>query len=358
VVYTLARDCCEHLRTQIRLKRVYADPSSGAWLSDPVNNRLGRRGTIFVGASFCLLGNLGSSSSGSWPELLLARIILGIGLGLDASTVSVYAAECAPYYVRGGLAVSWQLWTAFGIFVGFVAKAAVYSLGDKAWRYQLAFPSIPVVPLIAAVYACPESPAWLVKQRKYDLAFRSLRALRNTELQAAKELYATYLQSRSRSQGTEKDRDISLTHKILDLFTIPRVRRATTAAFVVMLSQQLCGINLISFYSSTIFVDAGFSNYGALLASCVFGLLNFLGAFPAIWTMDTLGRRSLLLLTLPFMAVTMLGIAMSFKIPVDNSAHLGVLATLVYLFCLLYSPGCGEAHPKCTVQRFPMLTQL
>jgi MFS family permease len=292
------------------------------------------------------VANLGSSFSGNWPELLLARLLLGTGLGLDASTVSVYAAECAPHYVRGGLAVSWQLWTAFGIFVGFVANAAVYAFGDKAWRYQLAFPFIPVVPLIAAIYACPESPAWLVKQGRYDLAFRSLCALRNTELQAAKELYATHLISQMRSKGSGKGRDVLLSRKILDLFTIPRIRRATTSAFVVMLSQQLCGINLISFYSSTIFVDAGFSNYGALLASCVFGLLNFLGAFPAIWTMDTLGRRSLLLLTLPLMAVTMLGIAMSFKIPTENSAHLGVLATLVYLFCLLYSPGCGESQPR------------
>ncbi len=120
-------------------------------------------------------------------------------------------------------------------------------------------------------------------------------------------------------------------------------------------------VNIIAFYSSTvsrasrprpcyhadhivaakIFSDAGFSTFGALMASCVFGFVNFIGAFPAIWTMDTLGRRSLLLLTLPFMAITMLAASLSFNIPARSPAHFGVLATLIYLFCALYSPGMG-----------------
>jgi MFS family permease len=78
-----------------------------------------------------------------------------------------------------------------------------------------------------------------------------------------------------------------------------------------------------------------------LLASCVFGFLNFVGAFPAVWTMDTLGRRSLLLLTLPVMALTMFATGLSFNIPADNPAHFGLLVTLIYAFCLEYSPGMG-----------------
>ena len=80
---------------------------------------------------------------------------------------------------------------------------------------------------------------------------------------------------------------------------------------------------------------------GALVASCVFGFVNFIGAFPAIWSMDSLGRRSLLLLTLPLMALTMLFAGLSFSIPPENAAHFGLLATLIYLFCALYSPGMG-----------------
>jgi len=67
----------------------------------------------------------------NWPQLLLFRLTLGIGLGINASTTSVFAAECAPERIRGGLAVSWQLLTAFGIFVGFVANVAVYNVSDR-----------------------------------------------------------------------------------------------------------------------------------------------------------------------------------------------------------------------------------
>jgi hypothetical protein len=58
----------------------------GAWLSDPLNNQLGRRGTIFAGATLCCVSNIGSALSQSWPQLLLSRLVLGIGLGLDASS--------------------------------------------------------------------------------------------------------------------------------------------------------------------------------------------------------------------------------------------------------------------------------
>lgn len=104
------------------------DYTSGAWISDPINNALGRRGAIFIGNVISLISTLGSTITRSWPQLLILRLILGTGLGVNASTVSVYAAECAPATIRGGLAVSWQMWVAFGIFLGFVANTAVYNV--------------------------------------------------------------------------------------------------------------------------------------------------------------------------------------------------------------------------------------
>jgi hypothetical protein len=98
------------------------------------------------------------------------------------------------------------------------------------------------------IYLCPESPSWYQKQGRYDEAFRSLCTLRNTELQAAKELYTAYhLQGRGRAKRAKlkmSERKFSgpgFFTKVTELFTIPRIRRATTASYVVMLSQQLCG---------------------------------------------------------------------------------------------------------------------
>jgi sugar porter (SP) family MFS transporter len=325
----------------------------GAWLSSPINNRGGRRGALFFGSMLCLLSTAASGFCQSWPQLLACRLILGVGLGINASTAAVYAAESAPALIRGGLAVSWQMFVAFGVFLGFVANASFYGSGDNTWRLQLTAPVIPTVPIALLLYTCPESPAWYIKKNaRYDKAFQSLRRLRNTELQAAREIYATYLQHQLRDEALKVTPPFW--RQLVELVTIPRIRRATMGAYTVMLSQQLCGINIVAFYSSTIFSDAGFSTQGALLASCIFGFVNFVGAFPAVWTMDTLGRRSLLLLTLPIMALTMFLTAMSFNIPKESQAHFIMLATLIYLFCAEYSPGMGPVPNSYSAEVFPI----
>ncbi len=136
------------------------------------------------------------------------------------------------------------------------------------------------------------------------------------------------------------------------LFTVPRNRHAVYASYTVMISQQLCGINIIAFYSSTIFSSSGFSTTAALWASVVFGLINFLGAFPAVWTMDGFGRRKLLLWTLPAMAVTMASASLTFGLPSGNT-QLVLLAGLIYLFCALYSPGVGPVPVAYSAEVYP-----
>ena len=89
----------------------------GCWCSDPLNNFFGRRGTIFVSAIFCFGSVIGSAFTQSWGQLLATRLLLGIGMGAKASTVPIYAAENCPAAIRGGLVMSWQIWTAFGIFL-------------------------------------------------------------------------------------------------------------------------------------------------------------------------------------------------------------------------------------------------
>ncbi|KAK3683242.1 hypothetical protein LTR37_020417 [Vermiconidia calcicola] len=324
----------------------------GSWLAEPVNNRIGRKGAIFSATALCLVGNLGSALSWSWPVLLIFRLILGTGLGLNASTVSVFAAESAPAYIRGGLAVSWQMFTAFGIFLGFLANVAFYDYGpDVIWRLQLAAPLIPTIPLLMVVWLCPESPAWHIKRGRYDLAFASLSHLRNTKLQATCELYANFLSQRrhSKTLGTSPQ---SYFRKLTSLFTVARVRHAVLASYVVMLSQQLCGINIIAFYSSSIFESSGFSALAALWASVLFGLVNFLGAFPAIFTMDKFGRRRLMLWTLPFMAVVMAFASLTFSLP-KGTTQLIILAGLIYLFCALYSPGVGPVPVPYSAEIYP-----
>ena len=89
----------------------------GCWFSHPLNHRLGRRGTIFISAFFCLGSVIGSAFTQTWPQLFVCRLLLGIGMGTKASTIPVFAAENSPASIRGSLVMGWQLWVAFGIFL-------------------------------------------------------------------------------------------------------------------------------------------------------------------------------------------------------------------------------------------------
>ncbi|KAL8677138.1 MAG: hypothetical protein Q9186_006413 [Xanthomendoza sp. 1 TL-2023] len=328
-----------------------ASAGFGCWISDPLNFYFGRRGTIFFSAIFCLFSVIGSAFSQNWQQLFMTRILLGIGMGSKASTVPIYAAENCPAAIRGGLVMSWQMWTAFGIFLGFCANLAVYDVGRIAWRLQLGSAFIPAVPLVIGVYFCPESPRWYIKKGQYNKAFQSLCRLRNTPLQAARDLYYIHAQIVEEADIIGKSNYVT---RFIELFTIPRVRRATLASGVVMLAQQMCGINIIAFYSSTVFVTAGAGNLQALLASFGFGLVNFVFAWPAVWTIDTYGRRALLLFTFPQMAWTLLAAGLCFLIPETNRAHLGLVAFFIFLFAAFYSPGEGPVPFTYSAEVFPL----
>jgi MFS family permease len=107
-------------------------------------------------------------------------------------------------------------------------------------------------------------------------------------------------------------------------------------------NNDVAGINIIAFYSATIFKQSGISDYTALWASFGFGLINFIFAWPAVWTIDTYGRRSLLIFTFPNMFWTLLAAGLCYLIEpdVENSTpRIAAVATFVYLFAAFYSPG-------------------
>ncbi|KAI1350201.1 sugar transporter-domain-containing protein [Xylaria sp. FL0043] len=343
------------VRDQILVGLVNAGPyigcaTIGCWLSDPFNNWIGRRGTIFLAANFCIWPVIGSAFSHTYAQQLANRLLMGIGMGLKASTVPIFAAENSPAAVRGALVMSWQMWTAFGIFLGTAINLAVYYTPNN-WRLMLGAPFIPAVPLLALIFFCPESPRWLMKKNRYADAWKSLIVLRHHPIQVARDMYSIHAQLCIEHEVTKGSNYVT---RFGQLFTIPRVRRATYAAFTVMIAQQLCGINIIAFYSSTVFVEAGFTQFQALLASFGFGAVNWLFAFPAFWTIDTFGRRSLLLFTFPQMTWTLLAAGLSTLIPAGNPARLGLVALFVFLFAAFYSPGEGPVPFTYSAEVYPL----
>jgi MFS family permease len=139
----------------------------------------------------------------------------------------------------------------------------------------------------------------------------------------------------------------------VQLFSVPRNRRAALASVIVMFMQQFCGVNVIAYYSSNIFSSSGFNNVQALLASFGFGLINWLFAFPAVYTIDTFGRRNLLLTTFPLMAIFLLLTGFSFWIQAEK-ARLAVVALGIYLFAMAYSPGEGPVPFTYSAEAYPL----
>ncbi|KAI1775391.1 hypothetical protein F4818DRAFT_441488 [Hypoxylon cercidicola] len=322
-----------------------------AWAADPINNWIGRRGSIFATGLFCIFPVLAQAFTHSWWELLLCRAFMGLGMGIKISVIPIYTAEVSPASIRGGMVTSFQLWVAFGIMIGMVFNLAFYRIGALAWRFQLAAAFAPAIPVVLLVWWCPESPRWLMKKGRYQQAFRSFCHLRNTEMQAARELYYAHrqvMEERSAFAGT------TLGRRIWDLVSVPRLRRATLASAWIVISQQFSGINVMAFYSSTIFSNAGYGTLSTLLASFGYGLVMFVFAFPALYTMDTFGRRNLLLVTFPNMAWCLLAAGLCFLMSPDNPARVPLIAFFIYLFTALYGPGMGPMPSIYFSESFPL----
>ncbi|RAK98491.1 sugar porter family MFS transporter [Aspergillus ibericus CBS 121593] len=327
----------------------------GCWLTEPLNRYLARRGTIFLSCFIAAVASIWEGVANSWVNLFIARFVLGLGIGSKSSTVPVYAAECSPAPIRGALVMMWQMWTAFGIMLGNIMGVAFMGLSkDLSWRLMLG--STVVLPLFvcAQVYFCPESPRWLIQQNRIPQAFTSFRTLRPTSLQAARDLYYAYIQVQlERKVNTGKN----FFSMFLELFTIPRNRRATLATWIVMFLQQFCGVNVIAYYSTTIFENSGYSTQQALLASMGTGILNWVFALPAFFTIDTWGRRNLLLFTFPFLAIFLLWSGFSFWIDPEDSTskkRVAMVTTGMYLFEVFYSPGEGPVPFTYSAEAFPL----
>lgn len=102
------------------------------------------------------------------------------------------------------------------------------------------------------------------------------------------------------------------------------------------------------------FVESGLSEISALSASLGFGIINFLFAIPAVYTIDTFGRRNLLLTTFPLMSLFLFFTGFSFWIPSDSKAHITCIALGIYLFGIVYSPGEGPVPFTYSAEAYPL----
>lgn len=328
----------------------------GCWLTVPFNHWFGRRGTIFLTCAFSAITCFWQAFTNSWWHMFIARFALGFGIGPKSATVPIYAAECSPPGIRGALVMQWQMWTAFGIMIGYVSDLIFYDVPDVPgitglnWRLMMGSAMFPAIIVCGFVFMCPESPRWYMSNGRHYKAYQSMCRLRYSKVQAARDIF--YMHTLLEAESHMKlDRN-----KLLELVRVPRNRRALYASEIVMFMQQFCGVNVIAYYSSGIFEQAQFSTKSALAASLGFGIINFLFAIPAVYTIDTFGRRNLLLTTFPLMSLCLFFTGFSFFIPAEThrTARIACIALGIYLFGIVYSPGEGPVPFTYSAEAYPL----
>ena len=235
---------------------------------------------------FSFAACLGQAFTQNWHQLLVCRLLLGFGIGPKSATIPIYAAESVPSEeIRGAIVMTWQLCTAFGIMLGYIFTYAFQNLpGNLTWRFMVGSPMIAPAILFFLMLALPESPRWHLLQAKrlengkkpnplhimehYAKAFDALRRLRHIKLQAARDLYTIDVWLRMDGPPSSPDlqegqQSLGLRSRletwfpdIFILFKESRCLRAMMSGLIVMSLQQLCGVNVFAYYSSTIYRDS------------------------------------------------------------------------------------------------------
>ena len=289
----------------------------GALVAGRVADRIGRKPAVLITAVVFVVGVLLAAFTPTYPMLLVARIIIGLAVGSASMIVPLYIGEIVPPRVRGGLVSLNQLAITVGILGSYLIDYGLSGTGN--WRLMFGLAAIPAAALFIGMLFQQESPHWLIRQGREDEARQVLRRVRNEG-----DIDAEIREVREVSQREGGLRDL----------VSPRVRPLLMVGVLLAVFQQITGINTVIYYAPTLLQGAGFGNSGALLANVVNGAVNVGMTIVAIWLLDKVGRRPLLLTGTAGMAVGMAITALSFL--GGENLH-GALAIVAVLGLLIYT---------------------
>jgi sugar porter (SP) family MFS transporter len=299
----------------------------GALLGGPISDAWGRKRTLILAALVFGVGALVASYSPNLAVLVVARVLLGLAIGIASMIVPVYIAEIAPPRVRGALVSLQQFMITVGIMVSYLVSYAFS--GSGAWRWMLGVGMIPAAILFVGMLPLPESPRWLLAKDRRQDALGVLHRIRHEEHNPEAELA-----------------EIEAVHKMQagvsyrDLFR-PSVRPALIVGVGIAFINQMVGVNAVIYYAPTILKDAGFSSSAAILATTGVGILNMLVTLCALLLIDRVGRRPLLLVGISGVLLALIVLGAAYLLPGGPSGAgvLLVAGLLVYIASFAASLG-------------------
>ena len=303
----------------------------GALAGGSSSDRLGRRRTnIIAGMSF-IAGSVLSATAPNVGVLIASRVIIGLAIGLTSVAAPMYIAELSPARNRGKLVSLFQLAITVGILVSYLVDRALAPA--HAWRWMLLLAAIPGTLLVLGMFVMPESPRWLLKAGSEKAARDALALVRSLdEIDAEVEEIHEDLHHNQPAGWTE-------------LF-MPGLRPALLIGVGLAVLQQVTGINTIIYYAPQIFQKAGLSSATtALAATAGIGVINVLSTLIAIWLVDRIGRKPLLLAGLVGMtaSLTGLGVGQRFGSTLGLNPYWVAPLTVgfigLYIVCFAFSLG-------------------
>ncbi|WHZ20755.1 MAG: Glucose/mannose:H+ symporter GlcP [Rhodanobacteraceae bacterium] len=279
----------------------------GAWYAGSLADRFGRVRTMQVAAALLAAGALGAGLAGSVAWLMAWRVVAGIGVGVASVVAPAYIAEISPAWIRGRLGSMQQLAIVLGIFAALLSDAALANsaggangalwFGLGAWRWMFIVGVIPALIYGGLAFSVPESPRHLVA-----------RGRNNEALAVLKRVLALGSDAALRKKLGEIELSLEREHKPAwrDLLggsagLLPIV----WIGIVLSIFQQFVGINVIFYYSTTLWHSVGFSESNSFELTVITSIVNVVVTLVAIALVDRIGRKPLLIIGSAGMAITL-----------------------------------------------------
>ncbi|TQJ31622.1 sugar porter family MFS transporter [Microbacterium sp. SLBN-146] len=283
----------------------------GAILAGNLSDRWGRLRVMMLGGALFLVSSIGAGLTFSVPDLILWRVLGGLGIGIASVVAPAYIAEIAPKQVRGALASLQQLAITLGIFAALLSDAVLawgaggasepLWFGLEAWRWMFLVGVIPAAVYGILAFTLPESPRYLIAKGRDDEA-RKIYAQLVPPVDLEKhinELSTAILEDR-------KNAGVSLRGPALGLQPI------VWAGIILSVFQQFVGINVIFYYSTSLWQSVGFPESASLGISVVTSVTNVLVTLVAIFLVDRVGRKPILLTGSIIMTISLATMAVCF----------------------------------------------
>ncbi|KAL4801303.1 general substrate transporter [Aspergillus unguis] len=286
-------------------------------------DRLGRRKVILVADILFIIGSFVQAATSQVWGMILGRSIVGLAVGGASLVTPLYISELAPSNARGRLVTILSLFITGGQVVAYVV-GWIFSHVGGGWRWMVGLGMLPAVLQVIIVIALPETPRWLVQAGHENKALSILakvyqgnpdsdqiakQILRNIQQEVEEEEEELGQNKYSQEGGT--DWAAGVNQRMHDLFKVPGNRRALTIAVMLQALQQLCGFNSLMYFSATIFSLLSFSS--PTLTSLSVAMTNFLFTLLAFVYIDRIGRRRILLYSIPVMVVALFVCALTFS---------------------------------------------